>query len=475
MNLFRRGALLVIGLALGGCTIGPDYRRPEPLAAQRLPETFSIDGVAWKTAEPAANLPRGQWWQVFGEDNLNRLEKLAATNNQDLAASAAALAQARALVGEARSQYFPQVAVNPSYSWQRTSFSAPTKGAVTGEAYTYSLYTLPATLSWEVDVFGRIRRLTEGARERLTAAGDDLQSVGLLMQAEVAQDYFTLRALDDELNLLADTAKTYRRSLDLTENRRKGGIATDLDVSQAQTQLRTTEAEIPALRLQRTQLSHALAVLCGEPPMTFELAPTRGAGNLVLTAPARVPSELLERRPDIAAAERRVAAANADVGVAKAAFYPRLYFTGEAGLQSVSAGTVFDWPSRFWALGPSVDLPIFTGGFNKAQLQAARAAYDSAVASYRQTALVAFQDVEDQLAAQQLLEAQLEGENSALQSARQTLDIANNRYKAGLVTYLDVVTSQSDELALERTVVQLQGETRVAAVGLIKAMGGSWQ
>jgi multidrug efflux system outer membrane protein len=474
MRFFRRTTILLIGLFLGGCTVGPDYRRPAPAPAQPLPSAFTIDGVAWKTAQPAANLPRGQWWRVFGEVDLNRLEQLAATNDQNLAASAAALAQARALVGEARSQYFPQVGVNPSYSWQRTSFSAPTKGVATGQAYTYSLYTLPVTLSWEVDLFGRIRRLTEGAKERLTAAADDLQSVGLLLQAEVAQDYFTLRALDDELNLLADTAKTYRRSLDLTENRRKGGIATDLDVSQAETQLRTTEAEIPALRLQRTQLSHALAVLCGEPPMTFEVAPASLVSNLFLAVPARLPSELLERRPDIAAAERRVAAANADVGVAQSAFYPRLFFTGEAGLQSVSAGTLFDWPSRLWALGPSVELPIFTGGFNKAQLQAARAAYDSAVASYRQTALVAFQDVEDQLAAQQLLEAQLEGENSALQSARQTLEIANNRYKAGLVTYLDVVTSQSDALALQITVVQLQGETRVAAVGLIKALGGSW-
>jgi multidrug efflux system outer membrane protein len=475
MNIFRGSIILFLGLYWGGCTVGPDYRRPAPMAAQPLPPAFTIDGVAWKTAEPSADLPRGEWWLVFGEEDLNRLEQSAATNNQQWTASVAALAQARALVGEARSQYFPQVAVNPSYSYQRSSFSAPTKGASTGAAYTYSLYTLPATLNWEVDLFGRIRRLTEGARERLEAAGDDLQSVSLLLQAEVAQDYFTLRALDDELNLLADTAQTYQRSLDLTENRRKGGIATELDVSQAQTQLRTTQAEIPALRLQRTQLSHALAVLCGQPPMTFELAPAPRGTNAMVTVPSRLPSELLERRPDIAAAERRVAAANADVGVAQSAFYPRLFFTGEAGLQSVSAGTVLDWPSRFWALGPSVNLPIFTGGFNKAQLRAARAAYDATVASYRQTALVAFQDVEDQLAAQQLLAAQLEGENSALQSARQTLEIANNRYKAGLVTYLDVVTSQSDELALQRTVVQLQGETRVAAVGLIKALGGSWQ
>jgi NodT family efflux transporter outer membrane factor (OMF) lipoprotein len=209
--------------------------------------------------------------------------------------------------------------------------------------------------------------------------------------------------------------------------------------------------------------------------MDFDLMPTHPGAAHDVAVPPSVPSQLLERRPDIAAAERWVAAANADVGVATAAFYPRVIVNADAGLQSVSAGTVFNWPSRFWSLGPTIDLPLFTGGFNKAQLAAARAAYDSTVASYRQTVLTAFQDVEDQLAAQHLLEEQLNGESAALQSARRTLDIANNRYKAGLVTYLDVVTSQSDELAIERTVVQLNGERRVAAVGLIKALGGSWQ
>ena len=468
-----------IGLAaaiLAGCAVGPDYRRPAPVASQATPAAFTVDGVTWKSAEPAASLPRGDWWTVFGEADLNRLETLAATQNQQLAGEVAALTQALALVAEARSQYFPQLSVDPSYARQRTSFNAPTQGVSTKASYSYNLYTLPANLSWEIDLFGRIRRLTEGARARMSAAEDDVQSLALLVQSEVAQDYFTLRALDAEIGLLSDTAQSYRRSLDLTQNRRKGGIATDLDVSQAQTQLRTTEAQIPALRLQRAQLLHALAALCGQAPMTFDLTPSRSAEpGTHFAVPVRVPSELLERRPDIAGAERRVAAANADVGVAQAAFYPRLTVGGEAGLQSVNAGSLFDWPSRVWSLGPTVDLPLFTGGFNKAQLAAARAAYDAQVAEYRQTVLTAFQDVEDQLAAQELLEQQLQGESAALQSARQTLEIANNRYKAGLVTYLDVVTSESDELALERTVVQLEGERRVAAVGLIKALGGSWQ
>ncbi|HWD20174.1 MAG TPA: efflux transporter outer membrane subunit [Verrucomicrobiae bacterium] len=475
MSFCPNAAVFAALLMLGGCTVGPDYHKPAPVAAQPVPTAFTVDGVTWKTAEPAAQFPRGQWWAVFADADLDRLESLAAGQNQDLAGRVAALAQARALVGEARSQYFPQLSVDPSFARQRSSFNAPTKGLATGAAYTYNLYALPATLSWEVDLFGRVRRLTEGARARMAAAEDDVQAVTLLLQAEIAQDYFTLRALDAEVKLLADTAQTFQRSLDLTENRRKGGIATELDVAQAQTQLRTTEAQIPALRLQRAQVLHAMAVLCGQPPMTFDLTTIEGQRAAEVLMPAAVPSELLERRPDIAAAERRVAAANADVGVATAAFYPRLVFSAQAGLQSVGAGTLFDWPSRLWSLGPTVDLPIFTGGFNKAQWAAARAAYDASVAAYRQSVLTAFQDVEDQLAAQELLQEQLQGEDSALQSARQTLEIANNRYKAGLVTYLDVVTSQSDELALQRTVVQLQGERRVAAVGLIKALGGSWK
>ena len=277
------------------------------------------------------------------------------------------------------------------------------------------------------------------------------------------------------MKLLADTVETYRLSLDLTENRRKGGIATDLDVSQAETQLRTTEAGIPALRLQRAQLLHALATLCGQPAMIFEIsAPVR---NLPpdMRFPSILPSELLERRPDIAAAERRVKAANADIGVAQSAYYPSITFNGLAGMESVNAGSLLSGASRLWSFGPNVNLPIFTGGLNRAQLEAARSAYDTIVAVYRQTVLAAFQDVEDQLAAQDFLAAQLQGENAALVSARRTLEIANNRYAAGLVTYLEVATAQSAELDLDRAVVQLEGARRVAAVALIKALGGGWE
>jgi multidrug efflux system outer membrane protein len=462
-------------LALAGCAVGPDYHRPAPLAAQPLPATFMVDGIVWKSAAPAADRPRGQWWMAFGDDQLNRLEELAAARNQTLAASAASLEQARQLVAEARSQQFPQVSATPSYVRQRTSKNAESDGVAIGKPYTYNLFTVPANLAWEVDLWGRVRRQTEGARALMAAAGEDLESLRLLLQSEVAQDYFTLRAQDAEIQLLLDTAQTYQRSLDLTRNRRKGGIATDLDVAEADTQLRTTEAEVPALKLQRAQMLDAIAALCGEPAMTFALAVRKEPPFAEVHVPSVVPSELLERRPDIAAAERRAAAANANVGVAQSAYYPSLTINAQAGFQSVDAGTWLSWPSRLWSLGPAVSLPIFTGGFNKAQLAAARAAYDQSVANYRQTALSAFQDVEDQLAAQQLLTVQLAGENAALASAQQTLEIANNRYKAGLVTYLEVATAQSAALDLQRTVVELEGVRRVAAVALIKALGGGWQ
>jgi NodT family efflux transporter outer membrane factor (OMF) lipoprotein len=467
--------LVVLTLGFTGCAVGPRYHRPAAAPTQPVPAAFTINGVIWKPAVPAARYTRGTWWTNFGDPVLNDLENLAATNNQTLIGSVAALAEASNLVAEARSQFFPQISANPSYFRQRTSVNAEASGVAVGKPYTYNLFTAPVSAGWEVDLWGRIRHQTQGARARMEAAQEDLESFKLLLQSDLAQDYFTLRAQDAEIQVLIDTASAYRKSLDLTVNRRKGGVATDLDVSQAQTQLRTTEAQIPALRLQRAEMLHAIATLCGDPATGFEIAERPPLDLPEIHEPAVVPSEWLQRRPDIAAAERRVAAANADIGVAQTAFYPSLTFDAAAGFESVNANTWWSWPSRFWSLGPQVNWPLFTGGFNRAQLAAAREAYNQTVADYRQTALAAFEDVEDQLASQQLLAAQLEGESGALASARQTLDIANNRYKAGLVTYLEVVTSQSAALDLERSVVELEGIKRVAAVGLVKALGGGWE
>jgi NodT family efflux transporter outer membrane factor (OMF) lipoprotein len=464
-------------IVLTACKVGPDYHRPSALAADTVPTSFSATTNAsdWKPASPAANLPRGAWWEVFGDAELDRLENLGGANNQQIAGALARFDQARASVNVQRANLFPQVELDPSYTRQRTSANQPDNGHPAGAGYTFNTFTLQLQAGWEVDLWGRVRRQVESARAQLRASSDDLESVRLALQAELAADYFTLRALDAEFDLLTRTAETYRRSLDLTVNRRKGGIATDLDVSQAQTQLRATEAQLPALQLQRAKLVHAIATLSGQSAADFELKKeTREQGGIP-DYPISLPSELLERRPDIASAEQRMAAANAQVGVAQSAFYPRVRLNGLAGLQSLDASTWFDWPSRFWAVGPSLQMPLFTGGLNRAQLAVARASYDETVANYRQTVLTAFQEVEDQLASGNLLNSQLKAEAAAVEAAQRTLEIANNRYKAGLVTYLEVAIAQGAALDLERTTVQLRGQKLVAAVGLIKALGGGWQ
>ncbi|MGD0613974.1 MAG: efflux transporter outer membrane subunit [Verrucomicrobiota bacterium] len=473
--------LLATGFAvLAGCAVGPDYHRPEAVKSGPVPGAFTdqgspTNGPQWKAAEPSAQLPRGVWWEIFGDAELNRLETLAGADNQDLAASAARFEQARAGVGIARANFFPQLSVQPNLIRQRTSVNAPQLGMAAGASYTYNTYMVPLDLSWELDLWGRVRRQTESARAGFSAAVEDLESVKLALQAEVAADYFTLRALEAERSLVADTVEAYRRSLELTQNRRKGGIVSDLDVSEAETQLRSTDAELPAIDLQRANLLHALATLCGRPATGFQVAGAASITNAVPSLPAGLPSRLLERRPDISAAERRMAASNADVGVARTAFYPEIVFNGMGGFESLNASTVFDWPSRLWAIGPSLNLPLFTGGRNRAQLASARAAYDEAVANYRQIVLIAFEEVEDQLAAQRLLTQELDAESAAFTAASRTLEIANNRYKSGLVTYLEVATAQSAALANERSVVQLQGQRFVAQVALIKALGGGWE
>jgi multidrug efflux system outer membrane protein len=481
--------ILALALALAGCKVGPDYRRPPPLGTSALPPAFSApaDGTntaQWKPAAPAAHRLRGSWWQVFGDTELNRLEALSGVHNQEIAAAIARFDQARASVKVARADLLPQVELDPSSIRQRASFNTPENGIAEGVSPTFNTFTALAQAGWEADVWGRVRRQVESARARLAAGSDDLQAVRLVVQAELAVDYFTLRALEAETDVLQRTIETYRRSLELTVSRRQGGIATDLDVSQAQTQLRTAEAALPELRLRRARLLHAIAALCGQPAVGFALAPqnapaarTAGAasGAQAPTVPLALPSELLERRPDIAAAEHRMAGANAQVGVAQSAFYPHFRFNGLAGFESISASTWFDWPSSFWSVGPAMQLPLFTGGRNRAQLALSRAAYQETLAAYRQTVLSAFQEVEDQIAAQHLLEAQLQAETAALASAQHTLDVANNRYKSGLVTYLEVAIAQTSALALERTVVQIRGDKLVAVVGLIKALGGGWE
>jgi outer membrane protein, multidrug efflux system len=473
-------ALILLPFLGAACRVGPDYHRPPPLGTNAMPAAFSgstnLTGAGqWQPAQPAAHLPRGTWWQLFADPELDRLENLANGSNQDLAAAIARYDQARASVAIARADLFPQVQFDPSYTRQRTSRNAPQNGHAAGVSPTFNTFTASLQAGWEIDLWGRVRREVENARAQLAASADDVGGVQLAIQADLAIDYFSFRSLESEYALLVRTAEAYRRSLELTVNRRRGGVATDLDVAQAETQLRTTEAALPALRLDQTRLLHALATLAGQPATSFALTTNAAQAGPIPAVPVLVPSELLERRPDIAAAEQRVAAANAQIGVAQGAFYPRVQLNGLAGFQSLSAASWFDWPSRFWAVGPTVQLPLFTGGRNRAQLAFARAAYNETVAGYRQTTLSAFQEVEDQLAAQQLLDAQLQAETAALTAATRTLEIAKNRYKSGLVTYLEVATAQSAALSVERTVVELGGQKQVAAVGLVRALGGGWE
>jgi multidrug efflux system outer membrane protein len=471
----------LLAVTLAGCSVGPDYHRPAPLPGQPAPKSYSTGGtnsVLWKVAEPAAGQPRGDWWQIFSDTDLSRLEALALTNNQNVVAAVARLEQARQLVAAARSEFYPQVTAGGTPGGdlmrQRTSVNEPELGLPAGTAHTYNTFTAPIYLGWELDLWGRVRRLSEAAHERFVASADDLESARLEVTAEVATDYFSLETLDGEYSLITNTIETYRRSLELTQNRRHGGIVSDLDVAQAATQLHIAEVQLPDIRLHRAQTQHALAILCGESPIDFSAATNSQRTSAIPAIPPGLPTELLEHRPDIAAAERRMAAANADVGVAKAAFFPAVKFNGVAGVQSVSASSWFDWPSRFWSVGPGLDLPLFTGGLNTANLARTRAAYSETVASYRQTVLGAFGEVEDSLAAQAWLQDEWNAENEAVAAAQHALDIANNRYRAGLITYLDVATAQTAALDQERNAVELQGARLTASVNLIKALGSGW-
>jgi multidrug efflux system outer membrane protein len=471
VKLARSGLVILLIVAnLAGCAVGPDYKRP----SAPVPAAYSGETNIWKVAEPKANLPRGNWWEIFGDAELNRLETNAAAANQDLQAAVAVYQQARAFVDISRSGYFPHVNAVPSFTRERDSANRPINGFSSGIPDTYNTFTVPLDAGYEVDLWGRVRRVVESARASAAASADDVETVRLSIQAELASDYFTLHALDAEIALLRSSVDVFQKSLDLTRNRRAGGIATDLDVAQAETVLKTTEAQLPVTILQRVRVEHALASLTGRPASDFTV-PEKTIDLEPPILPAGIPSELLERRPDIAAAERRMAAANANVGVAKAAFYPQVELNGLAGFESVSAGTLFDWPSRMWSFGPTVTFPLFTGGLLRADLRQAQAAYDEVVARYRQSVLSAFAEVEDNLAAQQLLVTEHEAEAAALQSAQKTLEIANNRYRAGLVTYLEVATAQNAALDLERTAVRLRGDQFVTTVALIKSLGGGWQ
>lgn len=453
-------------LSMAACSVGPDYVRP----TVETPPVFK-EMSGWKTAEPRDEAIKGPWWEIYGDGALNDLERQVNVSNQNVAVAEAQFREARALVQAARAGYFPTLSVGASATRSMTS---GTLGSTTRSGGTFNDYRLSADLSWEIDIWGKVRRAVEAGRAGAQASAADLEGVRLSIQAELAQSYFQLRALDAQKQLLDATVAAYTKFLELTGNRYASGVVSRAEVLQAQTQLKTTQAQAIDVGVARSQLEHAIASLIGKPASLFSIP----AAPLSATPPAipvAVPSRLLERRPDIAAAERRMAAANAQIGVAKAAYFPTITLSGDAGFESSNLSKWLTWPSRLWSLGPAVSETVFDGGLRGAQTDQARAAYDASVASYRQTVLTGFQEVEDNLAALRILgeEAGVQGE--AVKAARQSVVLTTNQYKAGTASALDVIVTQTAALANERTAVSILGSRMSASVLLIKALGGGWE
>ena len=451
------------------CTVGPNYVRP----AAEIPGAYKeVEG--WKVAQPKDHLTRGAWWEIFDDPQLNALEEQANISNQSVMVAEAQFRQARALVQAARANYFPTVTVGASYTRSRASANV---GGVTGTTVASptptSNYMLVADASWEPDLWGRVRRTVEASKAAAQASAADLESTRLLVQAELAQDYFLLRVLDGQKQLLDETVVAFQKSLELTTNRYAAGVASKGDVFLADTQLKVTQAQAIDVGVLRAQLEHAIASLVGKPASLFSI-PVAPLAAVPPGVPVGVPSELLERRPDIAGAERRVAAANAQIGVAEAAYYPTVTLSASGGFDSSSLSKWFAWPSRFWSVGPGISETVFDGGLRRAQTTAARAAYDGTIASYRQTVLTGFQEVEDNLAALRILNEESKVQDEAVKAAKQSLAVALNQYKAGTINYLTVIVVQAATLNNEITALGILARRMTAATLLIKALGGGW-
>lgn len=466
----------IVAAALAGCAAGPAYHRPDVSVPASYKEAVgapvgNTPPAGWVAASPGDTEDRGPWWEAFGDPQLQDLESRASKSNQSVQGALAALMVARSAVGVARSGYAPTIAATSSASRFHTSQNIVGRAGLAGR--TVSDGSVGVDASWEPDLFSRVRHAVDAADARAQASSADLASVKLSIHAELATDYFDLLDTDAQTVLLQQTVASYSSALELVQHRFDGGIASDLELAQAQTQLETTQAQLTDLGVRRGQLEHAIATLVGEPASTFSLK--TGATELTPpTIPTGVPSELLQRRPDIAAAERLVAGANADVGSAVSAFYPDLVLSVTGGVESSNIGSLLSMPSRFWAIGPAILGTIFDGGKRKHQLEGARAQYDQTVAAYRQTVLTAFQEVEDNLTATRQLADESRMQRKAVASAERALQIALNRYQAGAVSYLDVVTAQSTALSNERIAADISRRQMDASVLLVKALGGLW-
>jgi NodT family efflux transporter outer membrane factor (OMF) lipoprotein len=482
-NLRRATAAIAsLGLAalLGGCRmVGPTYVKPPvaglaPEFREAGPTNFKeVDG--WKAAQPSDQALRGKWWESFTDPQLNALEEEIDPANQTLKAADANFRAARANIAFFRANEAPTLSIGPGVSGVRDSAHQPYFNAANANIGIGS-FVLPFDMTYEVDLWGRIRRSVTAAREQAQASSADLENARLSLHAELAIDYFNLRADDAQKKLLDDTVQAYRDALQLTEDRYNGGAAPLSDVTQARTQLQTAEVQDSDVTLQRAQFEHAIAVLTGQAPATLTL----GAGPVTVNPPVipgipgALPSQLLERRPDIAVDERLMAAANEQIGIAQAAFYPALDLSAQGGFLGTSLVNVFTWPSRFFAVGPALNETLYDHGRRRANSDIALAQYDATVANYRQTTLSAFQEVEDNLAALRVLETEAEQQRAATESAQQSLDLFKTRYEGGVDTYLQVITSQTTALSNQRNEIEIMRRRLEASILLIKALGGGW-
>lgn len=467
MKVWHLAAAAIACGLLAGCTVGPNYKRPPAPA----PEAYKTP-APWRVAAPKDSLSKGSWWEVFNDAELNAYEQQLLAANQSLLAAQDRLQEARSLARVTSAAFFPQASVDPNASRSRYSGHRPEVLSI-GNPLTQSTYEIPFYLNWEPDLFGRVRRNLEASNANLQATAADMYNVNLVLTSELAADYFSLRELDAEYQVVQNSVEIQQKGLQLVEYRHNGGVASGLDLAQQQTLLDSTQTQLYLVKQQREQFEHAIAVLTGNPASTFSV-PIRPLTETPVPVPLGVPSDLLERRPDIAIAERQMAQQNALIGVAKAAFYPQLTLSGVGGFQSTNITNLISAPTAIWSLGGDLLEPVFNGGRNRANLAYAKQSYDETVANYRETVLVAFQQVEDGLSGLNELSQASSTQNAAVADARRALEIANNRYVGGVTTYLDVITAQSTLLTNQRLSAQLLGQQMVTEVALVKALGGGW-
>lgn len=477
-NLLKNSFFFFCLALLGGCSFAPKYTRPAIETPALFKEDSATNAVVdtnhvWQVAQPNDAASRGKWWEMYHDAGLNTLEDQVTVSNQNIVAAFENVLSARALVSEAKSEYWPTLVANPDVSRSRSSQNLHGGNNFSAGNPNVTEYSLPLDASWQPDLWGRVRNTVAANKAEYQATAADLENTRLTAQAELASDYFQLRSQDSLIQLFADTVEAYSNSLALTQVLMKTGIDSDQDVAEAETQLKTTQAQATNLGILRAQLEHAIAMLTGRSASAFSI-PLSPLARTVPLIPIGTPSQLLERRPDIASAERAVAEANAQIGVAKAAYYPDITLSASGGFESTTIGNLFDWPSRVWSLGAGMSETIFDGGARGATVAQYRAAYESSVAQYRQTVLSAFQQVEDSLVSERVLAQEIQQQADAVKASARYLALAQNRYKLGVDSYLNVIVAQTTYLNNSQTLVDLRSQQMTSSVQLIEALGGGW-